>query len=269
MQPSPNAIKLIMVMMVALLAGCAPKTEQGGASSAARLEGRDKGSEFLAYEHSVSVDTGEAQLRPLYEKVIAACKADTVNGCILLDSSIDSGRHVQARISMRAKQAGVKKLVDLVAAGGDVTSQGTKVEDLGRPVFDSNKRLAMLRQYQAQLQTLEQRSAKDVDALIKVTKELATVQTELEQATAANAQLIQRIESDLLNVSLSSQGRQSFWSPIRHSLGNFTENLSEGTGNAITALAYILPWLLAFVLLFPLGRKGWRRLRGARNPDTR
>lgn len=250
--------------MLALLAGCGAKPEPGGGSSATRLDGREKGSEFLAYEHSVSVDTSEAQLRPLYDKVIAACKADTANGCILLDSSIDSGRHVQARISMRAKPAGIKKLVGLAAAGGEVTSEGTRVEDLGRPVSDSHKRLAMLRQYQTQLQKLEQRSASDVDALIKVTRELATVQTELEQATAANALLMQRIDSDLLTMSLGTQGRQSFWSPIRRSLGNFTENLSEGAGNAITAMAYSLPWLLAFVLLFPLGRKGWRRLRGSR-----
>lgn len=245
-----------------LLAACGAREQApGGASSAARLEGRDKGGEMLAYEHSVSVDTGEGQLRPLYEKVLAACKADTANGCLLLDSGIDSGRHVQARISLRASPAGVKKLVGLVAAGGDVTSQGTRVEDLGRPVFDSNKRLAMLKQYQAQLQALEQRSASNVDALIKVTKELATVQTELEQAVAAHALLMQRIDTDLLNISISTQGRQSFWSPVRRALGNFTDNLSEGTANAITAMAYILPWLIAFVLLFPLGRKGWRRLR--------
>ena len=247
-----------------LLAGCGGKGESGGQSSAARLDGKEKGSEFLAYEHNVGVDTREAQVRPLYEKVVAACKADTENGCLLLDSSLDSGRYVHARISMRAKPAGIKKLVALVAAEGDVTSQGTKVEDLGRPVLDSKKRLEMLRQYQAQLQDLEKRSGTNVDALIKVSKELATVQVELEQATAADALLMQRIDTDLLNVSISAQGKRSFWSPVKRSLGNFTENLAEGTANAITALAYILPWLAGFAILFPLLRKGWRRLRASR-----
>ncbi|WP_219114169.1 DUF4349 domain-containing protein [Janthinobacterium sp. UMAB-56] len=245
-----------------LLAGCGGKSEGGGQSSAARLDGKEKGSELLAYEHNVSVDTNEAQVRPLYEKVVAACKADTANGCLLLDSSLDSGRYVHARISMRAKPAGIKKLVEMLAAEGEVTSQGTKVEDLGRPVLDSKKRLEMLRQYQAQLQELEKRSGKEVDALIKVTKELATVQVELEQATAANAVLMQRIDTDLLNVALSAEGKHSFWTPVKRALGNFTENLSEGVASAITAMAYILPWLLAFIVLFPLGRKGWRRLRG-------
>lgn len=252
-----------------LLAGCGGKGESGGQSSAARLDGKEKGSEFLAYEHNVSVDTNEAQVRPLYEKVVAACKADTENGCLLLDSSIDGGRYVHARISMRATPAGIKKLVALVAAEGDVTSQGTKVEDLGRPVLDSKKRLEMLKQYQAQLQDLEKRSGANVDALIKVTKELATVQVELEQATAANALLMQRIDTDLLNVAISAEGKQSFWRPVKRALGNFTDNLSEGVANAITAMAYILPWLVAFVLLFPLGRKGWRRLRGKSANITR
>ena len=264
------SIKLAKVARVAatialvVLAGCGSKNEAGGQSSAARLQGKEKGAEFLAYEHSVGVDTGEAQVRPLYEKVVAACKADTANGCMLLDSSLDSGRYMQARISLRARPAGIQQLVALVAAEGELTSQGTKAEDLGRPVMDSRKRLEMLRQYQAQLQELEKRSGNNVDALIKVTKELATVQTELEEATAANALLMQRIDTDLLNVSISAQGKRSFWSPVKRSLGNFTENLSEGTANAITALAFILPWLVGFAILFPLLRKGWRRLRAPR-----
>lgn len=258
-------MKRITLSMIALLllAGCAGKGESGGQSSAARLDGKAKGSEMLAYEHSVSVDAGEAQVRPLYEKVLAACKADTENACLLLDSSLDSGRYVHARISMRAKPAGIRKLVALLSADNAITSQGTKVEDLGRPVLDSKKRLEMLKQYQAQLQDLEKRSGTNVDALIKVTKELATVQVELEQATAADSLLMQRIDTDLLNVAISAEGKHSFWTPVKRALGNFTENLSEGVANAITAMAYILPWLLAFVLLFPLGRKGWRRLRGA------
>lgn len=222
-------------------------------------EGREE--QLLAYEHHIDVGTSEAQVAPLYEKVIAACKADTVNACLLLDSNIMTGREVLARINLRAKPIGIRKIVALVGSAGEVTSQGTKVQDLGRPVLDSRKRLAMLKQYQTQLQELEQRSAKDVDALIKVTKELATVQTEMEQATAANALLMQRIDTDLLTISISSEGRQSFWSPVKRSLGNFTENLSQGTANGITALAYTLPWLLAFAILFPLCRKGWRRLR--------
>ncbi|MGK5027660.1 DUF4349 domain-containing protein [Janthinobacterium sp. RB2R34] len=264
MQFSIKKVKVVAAMVLIALAGCGSKGEAGGQSSAARLQGKEKGAEFLAYEHSVGVDTSEARVQPLYEKVVAACKADTANGCMLLDSSLDSGRYMQARISLRAKPAGIVKLVALVATEGELTSQGTKAEDLGRPVLDSRKRLEMLRQYQAQLQELEKRSGNNVDALIKVTKELATVQTELEEATAANSLLMQRIDTDLLNVAISAQGKRSFWSPVKRSLGNFTENLSEGTANAITALAFILPWLVGFAIFFPLLRKGWRRLRAPR-----
>ena len=264
MQFSIGLVKVAAAAALIALAGCGSKSESGGQSSPARLQGKEKGAEFLAYEHSVGVDTGETRVRPLYEKVVAACKADTANGCMLLDSSLDSGRYLHARISLRARPAGVQKIVALVAAEGELTSQGTKAEDLGRPVMDSRKRLEMLRQYQAQLQVLEKKSGNNVDALIKVTKELATVQTELEQATAENSLLMQRIDTDLLNVTISAQGKHSFWSPVKRSLGNFTENLSEGTANAITALAYILPWLAGFAILFPLGRKGWRRLRAPR-----
>ena len=267
MQFSSKFGKACAIMALIVVSGCGKGeryTAQLDPVETLIIEDPNKAEQLLAYEHDIDLGTSEAQVRPLYEKVIAACKADTANACLLLDSNIRSGREVHARVSLRAKPAGIKKIVALVGSSGAVTSQGTKVQDLGRPVLDSRKRLAMLKQYQTQLQELEQRSAKDVDALIKVTKELATVQTELEQATAANVLLMQRIDTDLLNVHISSEGRQSFWSPVKRSLGNFTENLSEGTANAITALAFILPWLVGFAIFFPLLRKGWRRLRAPR-----
>lgn len=270
MQFSSKLGKAGAIVALIVLAGCA-RTEGPYDAVETRIieEVAGKEAQLLAYEHDIDVGTSETQVVPLYEKVIAACKADTANACLLLDSNIRRGREVHARISLRAKPAGIKKIVALVGGAGEVTSQGTKVQDLGRPVLDSRKRMAMLKQYQTQLQELEQRSAKDVDALIKVTKELATVQTELEQATAVNALLMQRIDTDLLNVDISSEGRKSFWSPVKRSLGNFTENLSEGAANGITALAYMLPWLLAFAILFPLLRKGWRWLRAPRKGGAR
>ena len=265
MQFSIKLGKAAAIVALIVLAGCAGKEGPHypvETRIVEEVEGRQE--QLLAYEHNIDIGTSEAQVAPLYEKVIAACKADTANACVLLDSNISSGREVRARINLRARPTGIKKIVSLVGSAGEVTSQGTKVQDLGRPVLDSRKRLVMLKQYQTQLQELEQRSSKDVDALIKVTKELATVQTELEQATAANALLMQRIDTDLLTIDISSEGRKSFWSPIKQSLGNFTENLSEGAANGITALAYLLPWLLAFAIVFPLLRKGWRRLRAPR-----
>ena len=47
----------ISLIGLLLLAGCGGKGDSAGQSSAARLDGKEKGSEFLAYEHNVNVET--------------------------------------------------------------------------------------------------------------------------------------------------------------------------------------------------------------------
>ncbi|MEG1116779.1 MAG: hypothetical protein RSE46_17225, partial [Janthinobacterium sp.] len=49
-----TSLRLLAMAGLVVLAGCAGKGESGGQSSAARLDGKEKGSEFLAYEHNVS-----------------------------------------------------------------------------------------------------------------------------------------------------------------------------------------------------------------------
>jgi hypothetical protein len=250
---------LPVLMGALLLAGCGSRGGEGGAAVAVGDKG--KGSAYLAYAHAASVDTAEDGVRPLYDKLIAACKAEPADGCVLLDSELSSGRDVSARVSFRTSPAGVRRLIGLASAGGDLSSQSTQVEDLAGPIVDSNKRLDMLRQYQKKLQELERRADSDVDALIKVSRELATIQSELEQASGDNARLMERVNKDVLKVSIGTRMNRSFWAPVRHALGDFSGNLSNGMSGAITGLAYMLPWMLAFLLLFPLARKAWRKIR--------
>ena len=47
--------------------------------------------------------------------------------------------------------------------------------------------------------------------------------------------------------------------PIRDAVRDFFGNLSEGISQAITAVAYILPWLLVVILGLYLVRFLWRR----------
>ncbi|MDC8756380.1 DUF4349 domain-containing protein [Janthinobacterium fluminis] len=254
-------IALTVLLGMLLLGGCSSKggdaDSQGGA---AKVADRGRGA-YLAYVHALSVDTAEADVRGLHDSLIAACKAEPADGCVVLDSSLSGGRSVDARVSFRATPAGVQRLIGLAASGGELASQSTKVEDLAGPIVDSNKRLDMLKQYQQKLRELERRADRDVDALIKVSRELASVQSELEQASGDNARLLERVNKDVLNVSIGARMKRAFWKPVGLALDEFSGNLSNGISGAITGFAYILPWLLAFALLFPLARKAWRKLR--------
>lgn len=226
----------------------------GGAQQAAR-------GKFLAYEHSIAVDAAEGEVKPLLDKLVAACQADVANQCTLLASGVQGGRESSANVRVRIKRPGVDKLVALAAAGGEVASRNTAAEDLEGPIRDNAKRLDMLRSYQQKLQALEAKSANNVEALVKVSQELASVQSELEAATGTEARLMERVNMDLLNIAIQSRTQRGFWSPVKRSLSDFGSNLSEGIASAVTGVAYLIPWALILLAIGALARKLWRKVR--------
>jgi hypothetical protein len=58
------------------------------APEAAQLESQR--SKYLAYEHSVTVDSPEGGVKPLLDKLVAACQADLANQCTLLASGVEA-----------------------------------------------------------------------------------------------------------------------------------------------------------------------------------
>jgi uncharacterized coiled-coil protein SlyX len=251
-------MKQLFWLAVVALTACSNPAETGSPGGAAVKEGRGG---FLAYEHSVFIDTEEARVRPLAEQLLAACHADRENNCTLLESASGQGRDPSALVKLRAKPAGVAKLVALASSGGTVQRQQVHVDDLAKSVIDSNKRLDMLKGYERKLKDLEGKAGNSVDALMKLSKELASVQSELEQAVGQNAHLLERVNLDLLTIQIDARQHRSFWSPIGAALSGFMGNLSQGVSSLITGLAYILPWLLAAFAAWLGGRKLWRKLR--------
>lgn len=137
--------------------------------------------------------------------------------------------------------------------------QSVKAEDLAAPIEDTGRKLAMLEDYRARLEALRGEADGNVDALIKVNKELAAVQGEIEASSGQQAHLLQRVETEVLTVSLSTYGSRSFWSPIAEALSSFGDDLAEGVATAITAAAYLIPWGIVLVVLVWIGRRLLRR----------
>lgn len=234
----------------------APAADGSPAALADTQRGR-----YLAYEHSVTVDSSEGGVKPLLDKLVAACQADAANQCTLLASGVEGGRESSAHIRVRVKRPGIEKLIALAATGGEVASRNTSAEDLEGPIRDNAKRLDMLRSYREKLLALESKAGNNAEALIKLSQELATVQSELESATGVEARLMERVNMDLLNISIQSRTQRGFWSPVKRALGDFGSNLSEGIATAITGAAYLLPWVLILFVLGLAVRKVWRKVR--------
>ena len=251
--------RILALTVLLSLSACAKKDaypERIGMTGGAEAH-FEKRAPFLAYEHSVTIDTDEAGVPTLYQSVIAACSAKGGDNCTVLDARMETGRELSAHLRLRAKPDTVRDLLSLVARGGDVTGRGTHVEDLGAPIIDSNKRLAMLKTYQASLLELEHKAHSDVASLIAISKELAGVQSELEAAAGTNAQLLQRVNMDVLDISIGTHASRASWAPVAQAFRDFSSNFAGGIANFVTAVPYILPWALLLLIAWLV----WRRYR--------
>jgi hypothetical protein len=220
-------------------------------------------SKYLAYRHRVQIALTEKQIDPVFKKITAYCNNDTTYKCTLLHSSLNTGEHTSANIRLRILPKGIPQILELASQQGKISNRSTDVDDLQSAIVDNKKRLEMLIKYRNNLTALEEKSNNNINSLIKITKEIARVQSQIEYAQGAKARLLQRTQTDILNISLhpNSQTAPSFWEPILDALKHFTTSLSEGIASSIYALAYLLPLGLMGLLFFFMGKAIWRKTK--------
>jgi hypothetical protein len=253
-------LTLVLISTLALF-GCGQRAERGapaaaGVETPAAAGGANR---YLAYEHSVAIDTDDDKVATLFDAAQSACREAVAESCAILDARVTRSEASYATLRFRAKPAGIRKLLAMLSDQGKVTSLATTAEDLAGPIEDTAKQLAMLTDYRSRLEALRGRGSNDVDALIKLNRELADVQSQIEALSGSQARLVQRVDTEILNVTISSYESRSFWSPIGESTSDFGGHLSEGIATAITALAYIIPWGLIVAFIVWVVRKLWGR----------
>jgi hypothetical protein len=217
--------------------------------------------EYLAYEHSVTLDVVEGQVAAVFELARRACKEAAADACTLLDSDVSKGRDTSGSIKLRAKRSGIQKVLAALSTQGDFTRQSTTAQDLSGPITDNAKKLAMLIAYRAKLEALLARAGNDIESLIKLNRELAQTQNDIEALNGQQTNLVQRVDTEILTIHIESVERRSFWKPISHALDNFGSNLSEGISTALTAIAYLLPWMFIIGVMVWVFRMLWKWTR--------
>jgi hypothetical protein len=261
--PGPASLRLQSLVLAALLVvlvGCSRSPEADAVGHAASSS-RDaaNGGRALAYEHSVDVEAAPDRVAPLHAAALAACRAATASGCTVLESRVDSEPEAAASLKFRARPEVIPTLVAVLGRKAELSRQSTRVEDLSGPIADTARQLAMLDDYRSRLEALRSRAGGDIDALIKVNRELAEVQSRYEAFDGKRAQLAQRVDTEILAVSIRSDRHRPFWAPIGRALTDFGGNLSQGISIAVSSLAYLLPWLFIVALAAWAARRLWRR----------
>jgi hypothetical protein len=263
-----NARILLSILFVVILAGCSDslETQQSQAFiSDAEYNQREK-TKYLAYEHHLVVELGLEEIRGKYEEILSFCGEDEKFSCTILESSLSSSdfsgsSSSSADIRLRIKPTGVKSLFELASNKGRTSHQSTKIDDLAKDVIDTEKRLSMLTAHRDRLIELQQTESADIDALLKIAKELASVQSELEQTAGKEQYLLKRINMDLVTISYRTTHDRQFWAPIIRAAKNFFYELSDGISSAIGVVAYSIPFFLLLITALVILIKVWRRLK--------
>ena len=144
---------------------------------------------FLAYEHSIYLQAEEDKVVPVFEAVSGVPRGG--RGILRNPGSARFEWRWRVRIGeIPGKAGGIRKLIAILSAQGEVASQSTSAEDLAGPIADTAKQIAMLTDYRTSLEALRSRPSNDLDALMKLTRELADVQSQIETLTGNQAGLI-------------------------------------------------------------------------------
>jgi hypothetical protein len=213
----------------------------------------------LSREHSVVIDVPETELESAFRRVADRCGADSSHHCIILQSDLSTGQYPSGLIKLRIDPGAVEDLVSFASGLGKIEHRSTTVEDLADAIQDTRSRLEMLTNYRKELLALQAKSATNIDAAIKIASEFSTVQGNLERATGEAAYQTKRLTTDVVTINFAVTEQRAFWRPVREAFRDFLGNLSSGVSQAITAVAYIVPWLFVVVPGLYLLRFLWRR----------
>ena len=261
---------LAAIVTLSLLIGCSKK-EQTLAYPAAKpvmaavapaIGQVQQRRDTLAYEHSVSIELDGQLLPKRLREIESACAASKPVECTVLEVSLRSHEDVfSGLIRMRIAPQGVDSAIEAASQGGKLTSRSTEAEDLAQPIADTQRRLALMTTHRDRLTEIMKSKDLKVEQLITVSKELATVQTDIDALGTEQAQLRRRVDTDLLTINLSPpEGTyQAQQTPIRDALKFFGSTFREAVGNVISFIAVVLPWLVIILPGLLLLRAFWVR----------
>ena len=237
----------------------------------------------LAYTHNLAIEMADGMVEPRFERGRTACLEDRSLSCNLLEASItvgnpNAGIRPAARLSVRLPHASVNRFKSLLLeplpeeAPGEpsLRRSSTNAEDLTFQISDTERRLAQATDYRERLTILSRRGDAKVDELIKVQQSLSEVQSSIEAMTVETRQLNTRVDTELLNISLSAyEPLTAVASPLGNAWRDAARALGESTASAFLFVVVLLPWLplaalagLAVVWLWRRTRRG-RRQTGA------
>ena len=216
---------------------------------------------LLALTHSVIVAADAAAVPTIHARLRARCAADRANACTVFGSSLQRNEdEATASLTLRIRAAGVEPLLGVIGSDGEIERRETTSEDVTHAIRDGDARLRMLREYRERLLELQRTGSRDIETLMKLAEQLASVQSQLEQAEGEQKHLRGRVERDLVNVRIDSDAPMNSWRPVGDAIDDIPVVLAVTVAGIISFLTAAIPISLVALPVFWLLLR-WRRRR--------
>lgn len=223
---------------------------------------------YLAYRYAYGLRAPAEAVRPLVQQHQQTCEAAGPSLCQIVNSNVtEAGSdRVSARLVIRAEPGWLTTFregleADAENAGGEVTSSSQSAEDLTRPILDTQARLDAQIQLRERLTGLLDRQGANIEELIRVERELARVNGDIESATAQLRAMRARVSMSIADLTYQSEIRpisQSTVNPVGEAIRDFAGIVLGGLAVMIRLIAGVLPWLILIIpAVWLLAR--WRR----------
>jgi hypothetical protein len=285
---------LLFVVAIFVLAGCNEGERRSASAppppSAGRASGEGDSKEVvvtaqmrerapkLAYSHDLSLEMAAATVAPRFEKTRNACLEQAELNCSLVSASIyvgdvNTGQPPQATLSVRLPHDQIAAFEKILFTRLEGEGEGepllrqrtTNAEDLTYAIADNDRRLAQATDYRERLLALSKQSGAKVADLIQIEEKLSEVQSEIEQMTADQRGMNLRVDTELMNVTLSAHPSLAVaTSPLAEAWRDATRVLGQSAASAFTFLVVAIPWLPIIALAGYLLSRLWRLLRRRR-----
>jgi hypothetical protein len=184
----------------------------------------------LATTRHVDMEVSPEAIAPLFAATQAACEADTASACVVMESQLATGAHPHADLTLRAAPTGIARILARLHSGNGLLGESASSEDLAAPIVDTERQMAMAREYRDSLLALRARGSNDIKTLMSVNEELARVQSELESATGERAHLQKRIDTETLMPSFVEAA------DLRQYLADLFHESAKRSNDQVTAI---------------------------------
>lgn len=217
----------------------------------------------LAFTNTLTLGMPAESVEPRFARARDACMNNAELKCVLIEASLnlDSGDNSwhRATLRLRLPHESVKVFENNLMSPLEgekpgsvgVRDRATRADDLTHDVADTEARLQQLASYRLSLESLLSKPGAKIEDLLKIRKELADTQSQIEQMSAQKRNLSERIETELFIVNLqTAEGMGDNLSEIRKAWKKSGETFGSSAGAAIRFFFGLLPWLPVIFLAF-------------------